>query len=51
MEVKNKWNGRQYTVVADLGKEVSLRRKDGSEFIVSKGLFNETYVPAKKEGK
>lgn len=51
MEVKNKWNGRVYTVISDQGKEVFIRRKDGSEFVVSKGVFNDTYVPAKKGGK
>ena len=42
MKVKNKWNGKVYTVI-EITEIVKLRREDGSEFIINKSEFYTIY--------
>ena len=43
MEVVNRWNGRRYCVVSMTDADVTLRRKDGSEFTIRRSEFEATY--------
>lgn len=50
MKVKNKWNGRIYTVkcINDVTDEVTLIRDDGSELIIAQGEFKFNYREVNK---
>ena len=49
LKVKNKWNGRFYTVVDDSGKEVTLVREDGSRFTIQKAEYQQCYFEVKNK--
>lgn len=42
--VKNKYTGKLYTVVKFEGKDVTLKREDGSEFTITVGEYNFYYT-------
>lgn len=48
MKVKNKWNGKTYTVV-ETAAMVKLQREDGSEFVISKSEFYVNYYEVRHE--
>lgn len=43
MIVKNKWNGKIYTVFSESVNTVELQRSDGSEFEIQKSEFYSNY--------
>ena len=43
MTVKNKWNGNLYTVILIIDNKVTLRRVDGSEFIINQKEYEYNY--------
>lgn len=51
MIVRNKWNGKFYTLIQDKGSSVILQRSDGSEFEISKSEFRANYMEINKDGK
>ena len=51
MIVKNKWNGKLYTLIQDKGSSVILQRSNGSEFEISKSEFKANYYEVNKDGK
>lgn len=48
MKVKNRWNGKIYTVL-ETAVMVKLQREDGSEFAISKSEFYFNYYEVKNE--
>ena len=44
MTVKNKWNGKSYTVISMSGRTVKLKRSDGTEFEIQKSEYYFSYV-------
>lgn len=48
MKVKNKWNGKTYTVL-EIAAMVKLQREDGSEFVISKSEFYVSYYEVRHE--
>lgn len=48
MKVKNKWNGKTYTVI-ETAAMVKLQREDGSEFVISKSEFYANYKEIEDE--
>ena len=51
MIIRNKWNGKLYTLIQDKGSSVILQRSDGSEFEISKSEFKANYMEIKEDGK
>ena len=51
MTVRNKWNGKLYTLTQDKGSSVILQRSDSSEFEISKSEFKANYYEVKEDGK
>ena len=53
MQVKNKWNGKLYTVKSFDGPadEVTLVRGDGSEFIIAQKEYRYNYKEVRDEQK
>ena len=51
MIVRNKWNGKLYTLIQDKGSSVILQRSNGSEFEISKSEFKANYTEINKDGK
>lgn len=43
MKVRNKWNGKVYTVIERKEKTVVLKRGDGSVFEIQAGEFESIY--------
>ena len=43
MKVKNKWNSKIYEIVKEEGIMVTLKREDGSIFIITQSEFHSTY--------
>ena len=43
IQVKNKWNGKMYTVMQMTGAVVVLRRSDGSEFTIEYKEYKQNY--------
>lgn len=43
MKVKNKWNGKLYTVINISDGTVKLQRSDGSEFTISQKEYKLNY--------
>ena len=41
--LKNKWNGKNYSLVKNNGKTVVLKREDGSEFEIDKSEYYKNY--------
>lgn len=52
MKVKNKWNGKTYTVKSFDGQadEVTLIREDGSEFTISQKEYKFSYREVENNG-
>lgn len=48
MKVKNKWNGRIYSVVERNYGKVTLQREDGTEFTIPYSEFMFSYIDSKK---
>lgn len=48
MKVKNRWNGKIYTVI-ETATMVKLQREDGSEFVISKSEFYANYYEVRHE--
>lgn len=44
MTVKNKWNGKSYTVLSMSGSTVKLKRPDGTEFEIQKSEYYFSYA-------
>lgn len=44
MLVRNKWNGKIYTVVTQTEDHVTLRRESGTTFTIAKKEFNFSYI-------
>lgn len=51
MTIRNRWNGKLYTLIQDKGSSVILQRSDGSEFEISKSEFKANYYEVKENGK
>ena len=51
MKIKNKWNGKFYTLIQDKGSSVILQRSDGSEFEISKSEFKANYMEINNDEK
>lgn len=49
LKVRNKWNGRVYTVLAMSDSMVKLQRSDGSEFEIQKSEYYFNYREVKDE--
>lgn len=47
MKVRNKWNGKMYSVVSDTDKDITLEREDGSRFTITKSEYRFTYIELK----
>lgn len=47
--VINRWNRREYLVVGETDKEVTLRRSDGSEFTIAKNEYYFNYQDGKRQ--
>lgn len=45
--VTNRWNRKEYLVVGETGKEVTLQRDDGSLLVIEKGELNFNYQEKK----
>ena len=45
--VTNRWNRKEYLVVGETDKEVTLRRSDGSEFTIAKYEYYFNYRDGK----
>lgn len=43
MLVRNKWNGHDYKIIEDKGKEITLQREDGTQFTIAKSEFYFSY--------
>ena len=48
MLVRNKWNGKIYTVVTQTEDHVILRRESGTTFTIAKKEFNFSYISLDK---
>ena len=48
MLVRNKWNGKTYTVVTQTEDRVTLRRESGTTFTIAKKEFNFSYISLDK---
>lgn len=44
MTAKNKWNNSEYTVIEKTEKNVTLQRKDGTRFTISKKEYFSNYI-------
>lgn len=51
MIVRNRWNGKLYTLIQDKKSSVILQRSNGSEFEISKSEFRANYYEVKEDGK
>lgn len=43
MSVRNKWNGRYYQMLSIVQGKVTLKRDDGTQFVISEKEFNINY--------
>lgn len=48
MLVRNKWNGKTYTVVSEVEDKVTLKRADGTTFTILKKEFYFSYISLDK---
>lgn len=44
MLVRNKWNGKTYSVVSQTEDKITLKRQDGTTFTIVKKEFNFSYI-------
>ena len=48
MLVRNKWNGKTYTVVSEETDKITLKRQDGTTFTIAKKEYNFSYISLDK---
>lgn len=48
MLVRNKWNGKTYSVVSEAEDKITLKRQDGTTFTIAKKEFNFSYISLDK---